>query len=672
VDRHEVRRGWAAALAVVCAAAGIAVVQSAGAYARPGVTTRVDLAPGGAQATVDPVTRARCQQAQCLTASAPVISADGKHVAFASYADNLVPHDTNHGPDIFVRDLTTGSITRASVSSNGVEQLWLSDQLTELAGLAISGDGRFVAFASGAPNLVVGDTNLATDLFVHDMATGTTTRVNVSTSGKQASAGVGFDISISSDGRYIAYSSAAADLVPSDTNGVEDVFVRDMTRGTTTRVSVTATGAQGDGSSGSRLSLSPSGRYIAFGSSATNLVAGDTNEQDDVFFRDLQKPGVELITVRPDGSPVPLLGGNSDLQQSAGWSISADGRYVLFGSNSMLLVPNDTNRTNWDVFVRDRLTHRTERISVASDGTDRQIGSGGESAITPDGRYVVFRTSANLDPDDRGACPGAGLLGDGPDVDVYLHDRFTGATELIGRSSSGAHGRVDAGVTTAPCQDSLGASISADGRKVVYQSTATNLVAHDTNNLYDVFLRQRGGTLGVGGVGPGSAVPTPSPTPSGVCAGDTCVSACVAGVCLPPLTATRLLSGRAVVRPVTRDVFLTADLARLDASSSADRTPLYGFELTAAGTRFQVRQQLGDPDFHLFRLNRDGWVPAGGGAGGLGTTGQSVVAAVPWALLGLRPGGQVTDVVAFVALGTAATGAQAPVEQMRLTVIGAV
>ena len=208
----------------------------------------------------------------------PSISADGRYIAFESEADNLVAGDTNGYSDIFVRDHNTGITTRVSVSSSGGQG---SNASTSPS---ISGDGRYVAFVSRASNLVAGDTNGNSDIFVHDRNTGITTRVNVNSSGGQA-IGVSYSPSISADGRYVAFYSIASNLVSGDTNGQMDIFVHDRDTGITTCVSVDSGGVLGNGSSYDPF-ISADGRYVVFDSSASNLVSGDTNGVSDIFVHD--------------------------------------------------------------------------------------------------------------------------------------------------------------------------------------------------------------------------------------------------------------------------------------------------------------------------------------------------------------------------------------------------
>jgi len=385
--------------------------------------------------------------------SAPSISADGRYVAYSSRATNLVGGDTNGSSDIFVRDRVTGTTTRVSVSSTGVQgdgdSYWPS----------ISADGRHVAFFSNATNLVDGDTNGDYDVFVHDRVTGTTTRVSVSSAGAQGD-GASLGLSLSADGRYVAFESYATNLVDGDTNGDYDVFVHDRVTGTTTRVSVSSTGAQGDGESYGP-SLSADGRYVAYFSRATNLVGGDTNGSYDVFVHDRVSGTTTRVSVSSAGAQ-----GDGD---SSGPSLSADGRYVAYFSRATNLVGGDTNGSS-DVFVYDRVTGTTTRVSVSSAGAQGDLDSTNQPFISADGRFVAFRSDAtNLVGGDTNGNP-----------DVFVRDRVGGTTTRVSVSSAGAQGDLD---SSNPC-------ISADGWYVAFSSRATNLVGDDTNGIYDVFVRQ--------------------------------------------------------------------------------------------------------------------------------------------------------------------------------------
>ena len=233
-----------------------------------GTTERVSVSSGGAQGNWD--------------SEDPAISADGRFVAFYSYSTSLVPGDTNDMYDIFVHDRQTGTTERVSVSSGGAQGNGDS------GGEAISAGGRFVAFGSDASNLVPGDTNGVSDILVHDRQTGTTERVSISSDGAQGNEGIdlsNISSTISSGGRYVAFTLDASNLVPGDTNDVGDVFLHDRQTGKTRRVSVSSGGGQSDNYSCCGPAISANGRFVAFESEATNLVRGDTNSTDDIFVR---------------------------------------------------------------------------------------------------------------------------------------------------------------------------------------------------------------------------------------------------------------------------------------------------------------------------------------------------------------------------------------------------
>jgi plastocyanin len=382
------------------------------------------------------------------------LSADGRSVAFESAATNLVPGDTNGASDIFVRDRVTGTTRRVSVDGAGVQADNVSQQV------AISGDGRFVAFSSNAANLVTGDTNGVSDVFVHDMSTGATERVSVDSAGAEAVGGTSWQPAISADGQFVTFASAATNLEPGNPGGDFHIYVHDRTTGSTVRVSVNDAGDPSNGSSGGP-NLSADGRFVTFASAGDNLVAGDTNGTYDVFVRDLQAGTTERVSV--DGA-----GGEGDAS-SGHSSISGDGRYVVFDSSASNLVSGDLNGAV-DVFVHDRQTGTTERDSVTGAGSEASSDSA-SSAISGDGRSVVFESFAgNLVPGDTNGAK-----------EVFLHDRQSGVTERLALDDCGSQGN----------SVSFEAHVSADGSAVAFGSYASNLIAGDTNGVYDAFVRTR-------------------------------------------------------------------------------------------------------------------------------------------------------------------------------------
>jgi Tol biopolymer transport system component len=402
------------------------------------------------------------------------ISADGRYVAFASGASNLVEDDTNENWDVFVHDRETGATERVSLDSDGNEGNGSSGRF----GVAISGDARYVAFYSTASNLVDGDTNGYEDAFVHDRQTGTTTRVNVHSDGDEANGGTLWP-AISASGRYVAFYSSASNLVEGDTNDTSDIFVHDRQTETTERVSVDSEGNEGDGQSWFP-AISGDGRYVAFYSSASNLVDGDTNGYEDAFVHDRQTGTTERVSVDSEG--------NEGDGQSWFPAISGDGRYVAFNSGASNLVEDDTNDAQ-DAFLHDRQTGTTERVSVDSDGNEGD-GWNCAPALSAAGRYVAFWSGAsNLvagDTNNR--------------ADVFLRDRHTGTTERVSVDSAGNQGSGDGHQA---CDVLLLSrtgwpSVSADGRYVAFSSIASDLVEDDTNGTYDIFVHDRG-PMAVGG-----------------------------------------------------------------------------------------------------------------------------------------------------------------------------
>ena len=344
--------------------------------------------------------------------------------------------------------------TRASVASDGVE-----GEDGDSNEPAISADGRYVAFSSRATNLVAGDANGVADIFVHDRQTGETTRVSVDSNGVEGN-GHSYSPAISGDGRFVAFYSGATNLVAGDTNEEHDIFVHDRQTRETTRVSVDSAAVQGDQGS-FEPAISGDGRYVAFRSSATNLVAGDTNTRTDIFVHDRQTGETTRVSVDSSG-----VQGNSYSYQPA---ISGDGSFVAFLSEASNLVVGDTNARN-DIFVHDRQTRETTRVSVDSAAVQGN-NSSFEPAISADGRFVAFYSHAtNL------------VVGDTNNtVDIFVHDHQTGQTTRVSVESDGLQGN----------DGSVYPSISADGRFVAFESLATNMVAEDTNGVRDIFVHDR-------------------------------------------------------------------------------------------------------------------------------------------------------------------------------------
>lgn len=385
---------------------------------------------------------------------APSMSGDGRFVTFSSDADDLVLGDTNGEADVFVHDLRTRRTTRVSVDSAGGQGNGRS------ASSVISADGRWVAFGSAADNLVVGDSNGIWDAFVHDRGTGRTERVSVNSWGLEAN-GVSKVSAITADGSAVAFTSAASNLVAGDSNGANDVFFHDRVSGITSMVSVSSLGTQGDRWS-DYPSLSADGRYVSYGSASTNLVPGDLNGMVDIFVHDRFSGQTTTVSVSSSGTQGNALSWASML--------SADGRTIAFDSKATNLVSNDTNGAD-DVFVHDRLTGVTTRVSVDSHGVEGN-GQSLSRSVSAEGRFVaIYSNASNLVPGDTNQA-----------MDVFVHDRWSGLTTRVSADVQGGP----------PNESSAYPALSADGRFVVMQSRASNLVPGDTNGVDDIFVRDRG------------------------------------------------------------------------------------------------------------------------------------------------------------------------------------
>jgi Ca2+-binding RTX toxin-like protein len=329
---------------------------------------------------------------------------------------------------------------------------------------SISGDGRFVAFQSEATNLVPGDTNNSDDIFVRDLSANTTTRVSVDSAGNQGN-NLSRRPSISADGRFVTFDSYATNLVPGDTNASLDIFVRDLSTNTTTLVSASSSGDRGNDDSGLP-SISANGRFVAFRSLATNLVPGDTNDSRDIFVRDLLTNTTTLVSASSNGDRA----NNS----STLCYISADGRFVAFSSNADNLVPGDTNNSE-DIFVRDTLANTTTRVSISSTGNQGNQDSD-DPSISADGRFVTFSSEAsNIVPGDTNN-----------KEDIFVRDLSTNTTTRLSVDSAGNQVNSDSDYP----------SISANGQKVAFSSFAANLVPGDTNNGPDLFISDIGSAPG--------------------------------------------------------------------------------------------------------------------------------------------------------------------------------
>jgi len=381
------------------------------------------------------------------------VSANGRYVAFQSGATNLVPGDTNGQPDVFLRDRKTGQTIRASVDSTGIEADGNSD------GAVISGNGRFIAFASDATNLVDRDTNRARDVFLHDRKTRRTERVSLPALGLQSPGGC-YSPSLSRTARFVAFGSSANSLVGDTADTTANVFVRDVKKRTTTRITNGLYLQRADADS-HWPSLSGNGRFVVFQSYATNLVEGDTNDVGDVFVHDRKTGTTTRVSVGVDGEQ--SNGGSFDPQ------ISANGRMVAFVSRASNLVPGDDNAV-LDVFVHDRKRGTTTRASVIPAGGDAN-GASYFPGISANGRAVSFYSEASdlVDGDTNDA------------EDVFVRDLRKRRTTRVSVASDGTQ-------ANAYSEDP---TISGNGRFVAFSGAASNLVPGDTPSTEKVFVHDR-------------------------------------------------------------------------------------------------------------------------------------------------------------------------------------
>lgn len=408
-------------------------------------------------------------------AYAPALSADGRWIAFVSESSTLVPGDTNIVADIFVRDRRGDTTTRVSVASSGSQMSpWLAGGLSPVgcASPSLSADGRYVAFASFGADLVPGDTNGKQDIFVHDRLTGTTERVSLSTFGVEADAD-GYLPMISGDGTRVVWQSAASTLVAGDTNGLMDVFVHDRTTGSTSRVSVSTMGGDPNGMS-SGASISANGTRVAFASTASNLVASDTNAAPDVFLADLATGTLTRVSVATTGAQA-----TGSASGSGDASVSADGLSVAFRSHAGNLVTGDSNGFA-DIFVRRLATGTTTRVSVtqANGQAAGTSASGAAGSFVPrlseDGRFVAFVSHAtNLVNGDTNGFP-----------DVFLRDTVAATTLRLGVDGRGA------GIATGTgwWGSTLFVALSSDGSTLAFPSSSSALLDGDANGACDVFV----------------------------------------------------------------------------------------------------------------------------------------------------------------------------------------
>jgi len=381
----------------------------------------------------------------------PRLSSDGRYIIFTSSATNLVQTDTNSKDDVFICEVQTGTIILGSKSVTGLGANGHSNNG------CLSADGRYAAFESLASNIALDDTNAVSDIFVFDVLLDTSVRVSVSTLGIQGNKS-STEPTISTTGQRVAFQSLATNLVSDDTNSSADIFVRDMDLSVIFRASVSTSGGQSNGDC-SVPSISGDGQRISFQTYASNLVSGDNNGKTDVFVRDTAASQTWRVSLSTEGGQ-----GNAPSEQGA---ISLDGQFIVFESGSTTL--SNTDQTVWrDLYLRNIDSQVTAQVSFAGvPGMSNWFS--GEPASSWDGRYVAFASAGS----------NFGVLDNNLVSDVYVRDTALGAVVLASLGETG----------TQELEECVEPSLSADGNMVVFRSKSSNLVANDTNNAYDIFLR---------------------------------------------------------------------------------------------------------------------------------------------------------------------------------------
>jgi Tol biopolymer transport system component len=381
------------------------------------------------------------------------VSDNGRYVVFQSSATDLVANDTNGFQDVFLKDTETGETRCLSCAGNGNSTVPF-----------ISGDGAFASFQSVATNLVSGDTNGASDVFVVNLATNAIELVSkAATAGGALGNGTSGQARLSADGRYVAFASTATNLVGSDTNGQADIFLRDRQTDTVERISVATGGAQASGGTGgaTTVAMSADARYFVFISGQQTLDTGDTANIADAFLRDRTANTTARIN--------PLSANTSG--SCADPMISADGAMVGFSSSLTDLVPNDTNAVR-DTFYRTRGGTVLQRLTA---GGVQVNGVTDGAQLSGNGAMILFASAAtNLGTTDTNARD-----------DIYSFDFAGGVISRISVTDTGLE--ATGGNATFPW-------VSASGNRVVYGSIATNMVPNDTNGVTDVFSNQLTGS----------------------------------------------------------------------------------------------------------------------------------------------------------------------------------
>ena len=672
----------------VCVLSVLAILitgSSAQAYRRPGVTTIETVSSTGQQADYTGVLALNrsdaspgCPQRNGIRLAA--MTPNGRYLAFVSAARNLVPNDTNLICDVFVRDRVKGTTTRASVGAYGLETIGLpatgigtTDEFSATASTTISPDGNLVVFSTSATNVVPGDTDMSLDVFVRNIKKGTTRLVSTAADDPtpedyRDDMGNTFGPAISGDGRYVSFHSQYHDAA----GGIDasHVFVKDLQTGELEEIQPPQPGSY-EWAYGS--SMTRDGNIVVLTAGAHPSRPESLVLPHNVFIVNRSTDKTEVACLRPDGER-----GENDAYTAQGPTITPDGRYLLFQSDDAGWVPNDSNRTR-DEYVCDLTTGRVRRVTVTSIGGEATGSPGYTDSLSPDGRYVQYSAQPfNLGPMGGGcfpACLPSADLDGVPSTEIYLYDTHAGVRELLSsRTDQDGSKGCPAGVFT----QSVAGPLSLDARFAAFWSCNSNIVEGDSNENWDLFLRDRGEDVSAA-MGDGES--TFEPEPSEICIADE--------VCIPPLDYLDKRDGQEDVskaltelganlygvsianRAESGDLFVRVELEKMPSVNGVPlqgTSLLYGLGFEAGGASYEIRaQRTPGPDFD----------PAGGASfglfkkdaatgpytkvatlrGGYGTTGVEIVFALPLSEIGLEAGGRISNVTAFTGLGTYLSGA---------------
>lgn len=663
-------RAWIAL--VVALVAVTSSIEAASGYERPGETRIVSVGSDG-----------RWAQSQNVQSSSN-ISGNGKVVAFRSSASDLTEVDRlKIAPHIFVRDIGRGiteliTVDPAGLQAEGACVLENSNPPQVLSADSnnpvVNHTGRFVAYDSCLATLVPADVNNSRDVFLRDRKSARNELISVGLDGAPA-LGSSNSPSISADGRYVTFHSGALNLVPGDTNLSDDIFLRDRKTGTIKRLSIDSQGREMTNYMVGCGSLDPSGHFVAMSTDAA-LIEEDTNDVLDVYVLELSTGKLDRVSVASDGSQIPAPRTALTYQTCQG-ALSDGGRFVVYQSPAPNLVPNDSKVEDMDLFLFDRSTRRTRRISVNSYGQEKRydeptnaIATFGteDPRISGNGRFIIFNTKAiNFFPDDAeqwGGDPSSLIMTGYGDDDVFVHDVETGATTLAS---------IDVNGKDAACKElngdggwSLYGSLSYTGERLAYLTCGRDMVPGDTrtdDEDWEIYIRDRGRSMS-------SGLRTSTGKSS---------QFCVEGSCLGPEEFIKafdepessrradIIEASLAYRPDLRDVFVSVDLAELSLTPVAPRVSslgapqVIGLRFESGGRSFEARASgFGAGTFGLYDCT-----PGQGSActkvadllGGFGTTGERVVFSVPLDAIDATDGGSLRDVEAFVGIGAEGTGA---------------